>query len=92
MAGVGKQQGGPILLSGYGSSGIDLRSTRRTFDAEECLKRLEGVLGVGYWTFETGSGALHWSPGFYALLGLKSENLKPDTSVYNGMLSIGTQT
>lgn len=65
---------------------MDLMNARKAFTAEECLKRLERALGVGYWTYETGSGALYWSPGFYALLGLKSENLKPDTSLYNGML------
>ncbi|WP_296075059.1 PAS domain-containing protein [uncultured Agrobacterium sp.] len=60
--------------------------TRKLLTADESLRRLEGALGIGYWTFVIATEALHWSPGLYALLGLKQDQILPDMSVYNGMI------
>jgi PAS domain S-box-containing protein len=60
--------------------------TRKLLTSDESLRRLEGALGIGYWTFVIATEALHWSPGLYALLGLKQDQIQPDMSVYNGMI------
>lgn len=60
------------------------------FDGElgprDTLRFVEEKIGVGLWSLDVDSGAMRWSPGLYALLGLEFGAVEPTLTLFRSMM------
>lgn len=59
---------------------------RKLIAIEANLRRLEETLRAGFWSCDLRSGAMSWSPGFYALFGLRADTVMPDATLARSLL------
>ena len=54
--------------------------------ARETLRFIEEKLGAGIWSWHLASGDMQWSHGFFSLLGLEPDSIKPSSTVLSQMV------
>jgi PAS domain S-box-containing protein len=54
--------------------------------ARETLRFIEEKLGAGIWSWDLASGDMQWSHGFFSLLGLEPDSIKPSSTVLSQMV------
>ena len=54
--------------------------------ARETLRFIEEKLGAGIWSWDLASGDMQWSHGFFSLLGIEPDSIKPSSTVLSQMV------
>lgn len=54
--------------------------------ARETLRFIEEKLHAGIWSWDLASGDMQWSHGFFALLGVEPDSIKPSSTVLSQMV------
>ena len=54
--------------------------------ARETLRFIEEKLGAGIWSWDLLSGNMQWSHGFFSLLGVEPDSIKPSSTILSQMV------
>jgi PAS domain S-box-containing protein len=54
--------------------------------ARETLRFIEEKLGAGIWSWDLASGDMQWSHGFFSLLGIEPDSIKPSSTILSQMV------
>jgi PAS domain S-box-containing protein len=57
-----------------------------TLGARETLRFVEEKLHAGIWSWDLATGDMEWSHGFYALLGVERDSIKPSSAILSQMV------
>ncbi len=54
--------------------------------ARETLRFIEEKLDSGIWSWDLATGNMHWSHGFFSLLGIEPDSIKPSSTILSQMV------
>lgn len=57
-----------------------------TLGAQETLRFVEEKLHAGIWSWDLATGDMEWSHGFYALLGVEQDSIRPSSAILSQMV------